>query len=192
MSQRIEPFKKRLKVLNPFFSMTQRIEPSFWKCFNELNLCLVWLKELNFFLSRNMTQRIEPFFECDSQRIEPFFFSKYMTRWIEPFFSKMIQNFELSLRNMSQIIEYDSKNWFFILKNHSYYRTFFLTQRIEPCLNFDSKNCFFFFQKIDSKNWTFFFQYVSKNSSFFLKFDSKNNWTFFMLKEKTQRIEPLF
>ena len=71
-----------LKELNPFKKVTQRIEPSFWTCFNELNpffyhdsktwtlfsfrcdsknwtLLLIWLKELNFLF--HMTRRLDPF-----------------------------------------------------------------------------------------------------------------------------------
>ena len=66
---------------------------------------LTWLQELN--LRFNMTQRIEPFLECDSKnwtfwirlnelnpffyvthRIEPFF----MTQRIEPFFWRRLKN----------------------------------------------------------------------------------------------------
>ena len=134
--------KKDSKKLNPFFSMTQRIEPSFWTCFNELNLRLVWLTELNFFfLSRNMTQRIETFL---NQRIELFFFSNNTTQRTEPFF------------NMTQRIEYDSKDWTFFLFqfDRKFFIFFNMSQRIEPIKKKRLKELNPLFEHV-SMNWTF-------------------------------------
>ena len=61
-----------------------------------------------------------------------FFFFLNMTQRIEPSFQKWRKKIELSLRNMSQRIEYDSKNWFFFEKNHSNYRTFLWLKELSP------------------------------------------------------------
>ena len=123
-----------------------------------------WVQELN--LRFNMTQRIEPFLECDS---------KNWTFWIRlnelnPFFFKKKKN----SKNWT-FLECDSKNWAFFFQ-------MWLTE-LSPCLWLKELNLFFFLkttQKYDSKNWTFF-QYDSKilfNTTqriehFFFEYDSK-------------------
>ena len=120
--------------------MTQRIEP----------FCLVWLKELNpfvkvrlkelnfFFLSRNMTQRIEPLFlsRNTTQRIEPSF--QQMTQRFWTFFQK-VRLKELNLIFWKK--KHDSKNWTLIFSN--------MTQWLEPlfCFKYNSKELKFFQKK---------------------------------------------
>ena len=191
-----------LKELNFFSSnMTQRIEnPSFleydastWTFFSKYDaknwtifensfdmtqrfelILLIWLKELNSFLTGleelgsffNTTQRIEPFLEI---RLKVLFLWKNWLKELNSFF-----------------FGYDSKNW-----------TLFsdMTQRIEPIFN-TTRSIEFFKQKLwlkefnfylvkkhDSKNWTFFL--VTKKV-FFLK--SSKNWTFLNV---TRRIETV-
>ena len=108
-------------------------------------LCQKKIQRIELFL--NMTQRIEPFFfEYDSKNCS--------------FFSKMTQKFELSFRKNV------SKNWIwlkwfiFFEKINQIMELFFMSQRIELCLKFDSRTVFF--QKHDSKNWTLFLLWLKR------------------------------
>ena len=148
-----------LKELNLFFVWPQelklffqcdskkKIEPLLLIPLTELNTFVkydpknwtffwMWLKELNLFL--NVTQIIELFFEC-TQRIN----LVSMTQWIEPFFfekeneTQRIEPFSIWLKdwfffNVTQRIEYDSKNW-----------------TLSSCK-------FLFFLKKKLNNWSFF------------------------------------
>ena len=139
--------------------MTQRIEPCVKKRFKEFNLFLF------------STQRFK------------LFFSKYDSKnWT--FFSKMTQNFELTFRNMSQRIEYDSNDWFFG-KNLSNYGTFFYVSKNWALLKIWLKNFFFsktwlkelnLVSKKDSKKISF---YMTRRLELFFWCDSKN-WTLFL------------
>ena len=128
--------------------MTQSIEPSFF----------------------NMTQRIEPFFEHDSQKLfwviitQRIVLSKNMThktQRIEPSFHKWLEDLT-SFSNMSD------RNNLFEKK---------MTRRID-FLKISIKLYKLYFD--DSKNWALFF---------FWKDMTHRNWTFFHM---TQRIEPFF
>ena len=145
----MSPFRIWLKELNfskkkkhdsqnwtVLFNMTQRIEPFFFDQY--------MTQRTNCSLFQNMTQRIEPSFQQMTQRIETF-----SNQRIEPFFfSKK---------------KYDYKNWTF----------FNMTQRIE----YASKDWTFFLFQFNRKNWKCFliclkelnplFQHVSMNWTFF-------------------------
>ena len=104
--------KNDLQELNPFFNMTQRIEPSF----------STWLKELN--LLFYMTQRIEPSFLHDSKNWT--FFLHNSTTWAS--------SIKYDLR------KYDSKNWhLFFFKYDSKNWTFFFTWLNELNLLFEKQ-----------------------------------------------------
>ena len=153
--------------IEPFFNMSQWIEPFSWIWPTELNLFSIWLKELNpfftwlselnfsfqkiwltelnLFLSKKMTQRIEPFINT-THRIELFFF--IWPRRIEPFFFLNVTFFKKKK---------NSKNWTLFQKNDSNKLNIFscLTQRIEPSLTWLEELNLCFFQKNDSKNGNF-------------------------------------
>ena len=213
-------FWQRVKELDFFFNVTQRIPfvkydsngTFFFQIWHkELNFFWVWLKEWNFFqkknrltelnlFSSNMTQRIEPFISW-IWRLDLDLFSKYDSKsWtiFENSFD-MTQRFELIL-----LIWLEEMNSFLIrLEELSFF--FNTTQRIEHFWirrkEFNTLLIWLkdFFQKNDSKNWTFL-KYDSKCcfceknwlkelNSFFFGYDSKN-WTLF--SDMTQRIEPIF
>ena len=161
-----------LKELNPLFVMSEWIEP-------------IW----------QITRRIEPFFEHDSQ----IFFKKKKKRIRLTelnFFSDMTQSIELFFVWLSLWIELffqeiwlDSSNW-----TSCYEPLFNMTQRIEPLV----MNLFSIWLKElnpsqnVSKNWTSlslkelnFFQYDAK----FFQIDSKELNPLFSM---TQRIELFF
>ena len=139
----------------------------------------MWLKELNLFL--NVTQRIEPLFEYDS---ENWIFVRYVRL--------KVKESNLLFFNTTQRIEHffcmwfmfsnDSKNWIFI-----WLKEWYLTQRLEiyvfeiwfkelDLFFDDSQTCFF--QKLWRKELNLFL-YDSKNWTLFL-YDAKN-WTFFLI-----------
>ena len=187
----IEPFflKKKvwLKDLNFFFFeiWLKRIESFFSRNMTQ--------KELNLFFIRNMTQKelnlfsLENwtfFFKYDSRELN--FFVLDMIQRIEPFvsitqsFSKMIQRFFLKNKT-TQRIEIFYNIWLkeLTLFFWTYVQKlilFRMIHRIEPSLH-DSKNWTFFFWKYDSENWTFC-KYDWKNWTFF-HYDSKNGTFFF-------------
>ena len=122
-TQRIEPFfkKKRTQRIEPFWNVTQRIEPFF----------------------PNVTHRIEPLFM--TQGIEPFFFLKTTqntTQRTEPFFN-MTQRFCLIRLKESNtfFFEYDSKIRTSKKKNSKNW-TFWTWLKELNLLKYDSKNWF--------------------------------------------------
>ena len=185
----------RLKDLNIFLNMTQRIEQR-----------IDFLQWLNFFW-KILTQRIELFFFLNiTQRIEPFYDSKNWT--IEKKRPKEIEHslFNLTLR-IEPLFNLTQKNWtlfvwFMTRKNWTFF-VWFMTRRIEHFSEFDSKNRTFFFTWLKHffKIWhriglilsiwlkeLNFFQYDSKNSMFEKKGWRKELNLFFL--NMTQRIEP--
>ena len=177
-------FFTRLKELNLLFYMTQRIEPSFWTCLNELNpfekydsknriwlkqlvFFLVWLKDLNLF-----------FFEYDSKNwtlliwLDFFFFLKIWPLVLMFSFPERDSK-KWTIFNLTQglnFFQFDSKNEIW-LKGLNLIEPLRTTQRIELFKKYDSKKYFItkyisqnwiFLEKKDSKDWTFF-QYDSKN-----------------------------
>ena len=178
------------------FNMTHGIEPIFW----------IWLKELNHSL-----------IEYDSKNCFVFFFLELLTEeqknnssksWIfliwfkelnflnlknETFQKKLLElnPFSTWLKDLIfffqyAFFEYDSKNW----------TLFRMTQRIEPFSSIwreELTNCFLYDSCIDCflcDSCIDFFSFDSKNWAFFSKFNS-TIWTF-VLRNMTQRIEPLF
>ena len=157
---------------NTFFNITQRIElfsptdSKKWTFFSN------WLKEVNFFIWQEMTQRFDFFliwlkepntFLNTTQRIEHFF---NMTQRIE-LFSKWLKEVNFIWQNMTQRFDffcYDSKN-----------RTHFWMWLKEL-------NLFFF--KRDSKNWTLFtkglqeliFSFLIFFNNFFQRFEPFLTW----------------
>ena len=137
MTQRIELSSYATQRIEPSSYLPQRIELFFW----------IWLKELNLFFC--MTHRIEPLFlRRVTHRIEPFLFFLIMTQRIELFFN-MTQRIE-------PLFEYDAKNRtrFFFFEYDSMNRShFFLIWLNELNLIWhDSKNWFFFFEKMTQRN----------------------------------------
>ena len=152
--EELNPFYIWLKELNFFLNLTQRIEPFLW----------IWLKELNHFL--NVTLRIEPlFFLIWLKELNTFFI---WFRELNFFFLKNIDSKNWTFFfNMTQKIEYDSKDWIFFWFN--------MTHRI-------------FFQKNVSKNCTLFFSVWLRQLNPLFEHVSMT-WTLF---DATQRIEPFF
>ena len=190
-------FSNWLKEVNFFLQLTQRSElfyltkydPKVWFFLiwlKELNTFLTWLKELNFFLQvtqrselfiwQNMTQRFD-FFWYDSKNRTLFWM------WLKElnlFFLNMIQRIEPSSQK-------DSKKWFF----HNFFKDlnpfFNMTHRIEPFLN-----------NMTHWDWTLLFNMSQRKwliccmsqrfSSFFAKcMTQRMNWSF--LENMTLRIE---
>ena len=143
-TQRIEPFFLwiRRKELNPFFEYDAK---------NRILFLWIWRKELKALFK--MTRRIEPS-RKNAQRLEPSFLN--LTQRIEPFF-ECDSKFEIFCLKNSQNIElfpknYDSKNWTFFSKE--WCKVFFLKK-----IWFEEWNLLenmTFKQKHDSKNWTLF------------------------------------
>ena len=255
-----------------FFSMTQRIEPSFFEhvsmnwtpFYDSKNWTFFQYDSKNVSFNKSMFPRIEPLFSDITQRIEPLFFWYDSKNWtffecdsknwtlkvtprIEPFFEcdskiwtsflNVTQNFELIClkelnlifwkKKMTRRIElwffwiWLSKKCFLWMKITLIIQPFFMTQRIELFLKYDSMTWALFrtwleelnfspHQKNDSRNWTLLFSWLTElNPSFqhdsqklnpSFQHDSKN-WTFFFamwLKElntswnMTERIQCFF
>ena len=150
MTQRIEFKKKTTQRIDFQRKTTQRIELFlFWLRLKEWNSFLIWLEVLNFsnkklwlqeffFLKKNMTQRIEPFFEW--QKME--FFWKTLRNELFWTLLEELNPFYYVFKNSTPFKKNDSKNW--------------------PLLQYDSKILFFkydsnfFCFEYDSENWTFF------------------------------------
>ena len=198
MTQRIEPFLFNVtQKLNPF-SLIWRKETNFyfsamtqsivfflrnWTFFNmtqRIEHFLEWLKELNLFLLRNMTQRIEPV--CQKKDSE----TGTLFKWL----------IELNLFLWTSFHD-DSKSWSLF--------SIWLIELNLYCFPIWLEELNLFFSKY-TKNWTslsyellfwiwlkelnLFFEYDSKKwASFFFEHDSKK-WTFFW--NMTQRIEQYF
>ena len=183
MTHTIEPL-----FMNLFFNMTQRIELF---CFLDL-IFTVWLREFNFWKkkkhldAKNWTLLLEydaknwTLFECDSKNWTSFFL--IWLKELNPFLNKTHRidfllkiwltesnpsfqhdsKIELSFRNMSQRIEYDSKNCFFWKTWHSKTCTFSnLTQGLNIFSIWLKNWTLFLFQEIWLKEWNSF----SKNDS---------------------------
>ena len=195
-THRIEPsfFFTRIE---PFFDITQRIE--------------------QFYLIKNITQRIELLFLKITQRIESFL------TWLKelnffPVWLTELNFFGIRLTEMDLFLEYDAKNWTLIS---------WIWRKELNRLIFEnySQNWTFFFR--DSKNWTFFhmtqrielifwmtqridllcmtqgnelfsisthrielvLEHDSRDQTFFFFENDSKTWTLFSLK-MTQRIEP--
>ena len=225
MTQRIEPFSwiwrftrfwTRLKDLNLFFNVPQRIEPFFlW----------LWLK--SFFHTKKKAHRIEPFLsQYDHQKIEPLFSTYFfkMIHWLKPFFSTWFKELNTFLTNSwlkvltypfwkiwlkeLNILEYDSKNWtffeydsktwtslfdhkapkafFFFWKNHS--KNFFKKRKWLKELN-HLFNKYLFFDKKWFTDLNPSFQHDSKNWTLW-KYDSQN-WTLFSFQKKKNKNESM-
>ena len=180
----------------------------------------MWLKELNLF--SNVTQRIEPLFEYDSenlnfcqinttqsQRIELSFFQYDSTNWTLFFLHvihvfKWFKDFFLEkflkelIFHMTQRMVPDAKTWNLCFWN--------LIQRIGPFFFWWLADLKLFFQKLWRKELNLFFQKVwlkelnSKN--FFFFWFAAKNWVFFLCKfwlelshfflNRTQRIELFY
>ena len=145
----------------------------------------MWLKELNL-LSRDVTQRIEPLFEYDSKN---WIFVRYIRLKVKEsnlFFSIRLNESNTFFFCMWLMFSFDLKNWFFFCKKFSknwffvWLKEWYLTQRLEVYVFeiwFKELDFFFFWWLADLN---FFKNYDAK--IFFEKYDSKN-WTFFVLKK---------
>ena len=217
MTRRIEPFLPWLERIEPlsFFEYDSKTWTFVWVWLKEVSLFFwTWLKELNLFL--NLTQRMDPFSQNDSENWT--FFSKCVSKngtffqmWLKELnlFSNMIQRIEF----LSDIYDSKSKNRTFFFFNTTqriehflhvihvfkWFKDFLgkISQRID--FSYDSKNgtwrkdLKFMFLKLDSKNWTFFFDDSQTWSFFFfqklwrkelnLLYDSKN-WIFFVWRKE--------
>ena len=186
-----------LKAFNPpFFNLTQRIEPSFYKwledlnfllqkCLKELNLSWKndsknWFSEkyqsdyLNFLMTQrielfwNMTFRTEPFFQYDSWKVNPSF--QHTHRNWTFLFNMTLTN--IWLKELNLFFEYESKNWtLFMTRIELFF--FRLTQRF--CW-IELKESNFFFKKNDPKNRTFYFLKICYENCFS---EDSQNWTCF-------------
>ena len=180
--------------------MTQRIEPSFWTCFNELNLLLF-----------DVTQRVEPFSWYDSKNwtffsvTQRIVFFKRLTELISfvKYDSKNWTFFECDSKNWIQkhdsknwnFYEYDAKNWtlFWIwlkelslfsvwLKELNFFSIWLkkMSPLIKVCFKkliiskiwLKELNLFFFLNT--THRIEPFFEYDSQNCTFFFECDSKN------------------
>ena len=135
---------------------TQRIEPSFHKCLEELN-----------FLKKNMTHRTEPFFHV-THGTEPFFPTWVIE--IEPFFFTWLKEVNPSFLNMTQRIEL-----FWIL-----------TQRIELFVFRIWRKELNLFSWIWRKDWSFSlkFWHKSKNWTFFSKMTQRIKLSFRIVSQR--------
>ena len=153
MTQRIQFLKKKKKKHLDAKNWTLLLEydAKNWTLFecdskNWTSFFLIWLKELNPFL--NKTHRID-------------FLLKIWLTESNPSFQHD-SKIELSFRNMSQRIEYDSKNCFFWKTWHSKTWTFSnLTQGLNIFSIWLKNWTLFLFQEIWLKEWNSF----SKNDS---------------------------
>ena len=155
MIQRIEPLRKKAQRIELFF---------FW----------IWLKELNsFFL--NTTQRIEPFFECDSNWN---FWLKISQKNSKLIFSHDPKNrtrfFSIWLKELN-LFRLDSKIWCYSVWPKELNFFWLGLTELDPFLEYDSENWIF--------SWVFYMSTFFKNDA--------ENWTLFSLN-MTQRIEPFF
>ena len=168
------------------FKMSQRIEH------------MTWLKVL-IELFKNITQRIECFFEYDSQNWTTLF--EYDSKnWtflsIFVFLTKKNSQiwtlFNMAQRKWTGFPKFDSKNWTLFTKGlkeldpkrlfDSHNKTFLWLEELNFFFVFESKKLSFYFQIYDSNYWTFSEQnsqnwtplkkYDSQNRTFFEKYDS--------------------
>ena len=190
-------FSVWLKELSPFkkyYSMNWIFFFFFSILLKDLSLFSHNMTFKNWTFLKNMTQRIEPFFEHDSQKlfwviiIQRIVLSKNMThktQRIEPSFHKWLEdlNFLFQICLIETTFFFFEKRWLEELifwKYQSNYTNFILTQRIE----------LFFLKNMTHRNWTLFWNFTqwiepspqkdSKNST--LK-DYLNNKTFLWIGE---------
>ena len=208
-----EQFFIWFKELNIFRKCNSKNLISFWKL---LNFALKIYSKSRSFIFLKMSQRIGPFFWNVTQRILPsnmtrmeLFSSKYNTQsWT--FFEHDSRNcFFFKKKNSQKRLK--ELNTFLIWLNFFYFfkktQRFFFKKKLKELNSLKNKTWLkelrffwvwlrYFFQKIDSQNWTFFWMWLKKIEPFFptlleelnpFHYDSKN-WTLF--PNKTPRIEP--